>query len=77
MQQTATDDTIAWSLRGDGVTAVHADGSYADGKISACCLVASAIMAAPSERHVFFQVVYIIQTTAAASTLCLDEVHFL
>ena len=38
-QQTATDDTIAWSPRGDGLTAVHADGGYAGGKISACCLV--------------------------------------
>ena len=38
-QQTATDDTIAWSPRGDRLTAVHADGGYAGGKISACCLV--------------------------------------
>ena len=39
MQQAATDDTIAWLTMGDGVTAVHADGGYADGKISAYCLV--------------------------------------
>jgi len=38
-QQAATDDTIAWSPRGDWVTAVHAKGGYAGGKISACCLV--------------------------------------
>ena len=38
-QQAATDDTMAWSKRGDGVTAVHADGGYAGGKIIACCLV--------------------------------------
>ena len=34
-QQEATDDTIAWPTGGEGVTAVHADGRYAGGKISA------------------------------------------
>jgi len=38
-QEAATDDTIAWSPRGDWVMAVHVDGGYAGGKISACCLV--------------------------------------
>jgi len=38
-QQAATDDTIAWLIGGDGVTAVDADGGYAGGKISARCIV--------------------------------------
>ena len=37
-QQAAADGTTAWPPGGDGMTAVDADG-YADGKISAWCLV--------------------------------------